>query len=166
MKEIETERITLRNFSSDDWRELQDIIVHYQESEFAKYDHKWPTDEEGLKKAVEWFSTGDSFLAVCLKSSGSLIGFIAVDQQREQKEKTHNLGYIFHPEYRGHGYAFEACKTAMDFVFNQLSADIIVSGTHPGNKPSVSLLKRLGLKEISQGEFTISKVEWQAHDRT
>jgi RimJ/RimL family protein N-acetyltransferase len=166
MKEIETKRITLRNFFPKDWQELRDIIVRYQESEFAKYDHKWLTDEEGIKKAVEWFSTGDSFLAVCLKSSGSLIGFISIDQQREQKEKTHNLGYIFHPEYQGHGYAFEGCKTAIDFVFNQLSADKILTATHPSNKPSVTLLRKLGLKEISQGEFMISKVEWQTRDCT
>ena len=161
MKEIEAVRITLRNFTIDDWQELREIIIHYQKSEFAKYDHKWPVDEEGLKKAVEWFSGGDSYLAVCLKSTGILIGFVAVDQQKDQPMKTHNLGYIFHPEYRGLGYAFEACKTAIEFVFNQLSADKILTGTHPDNYPSVSLLKKLGLRGISQGKFTISKDEWQ-----
>jgi len=50
----------------------------------------------------------------------------------------------------------------MDYVFGQLAADGILTGTHPANEPSVRLLKKLGFKGIDGGEFVISREEWLA----
>jgi RimJ/RimL family protein N-acetyltransferase len=77
----------------------------------------------------------------------------------------HNLGYVFHPGYHGHGYATEACRAAIDHVFDQLAADGILTGTHSANEPSVRLLKRLRLKGIGRGEFAIWREEWLALDQ-
>jgi hypothetical protein len=38
---IETPRLRIRTFCTDDWRELQEMIVTYQESEYARYDQLW-----------------------------------------------------------------------------------------------------------------------------
>ena len=38
----------------------------------------------------------------------------------------------------------------------------VTLGTHPDNEPSVRLLKRLGLRAIGKGEYTISQDEWLA----
>jgi RimJ/RimL family protein N-acetyltransferase len=162
MVTIETDRLAIRNFGADDWQGLQEMIVKYQESEYARYDHEWPTATEEIKSAVEWFAGGDSYLAVCLKTTGKLIGFIAIGRREEREGRVHNLGYIFHPDYHGQGYAMEGCQAAMDYVFGQLAADGILTGTHPANEPSVTLLEKLGLKEIEQGEFAISREEWLA----
>ena len=76
----------------------------------------------------------------------------------------HNLGYVFHPDYHGQGYAVESCRAAMAHVFGQLAADGILTGTRRANVASVRLLTRLGLqeKEISRGEYGISREEWLA----
>jgi hypothetical protein len=50
----------------------------------------------------------------------------------------------------------------MEYVFGQLAADGILTGTHPANKSSVRLLKKLGLRKVSGDEFAISKEEWLA----
>ena len=73
----------------------------------------------------------------------------------------HNLGYVFHPDYHGQGYALEGCRKIVDYVFDELLANRILTGTHPTNVPSVRLLKKLGLKEIAPGEFLLSLDEWQ-----
>ncbi|MBN1976765.1 MAG: GNAT family N-acetyltransferase [Anaerolineae bacterium] len=138
------------------------MAVQYQASESAKYEAPWPTSTEEVKGMVEWFAQGDSYLAVCLKAPGKPIGLVAIERRKDQEGAIHNLGYVFHPCYHGHGYATEACRAAMDCVFGQLAAEGILTGTHPDNEPSVRLLKKLGLKEIDQGEFAISREEWLA----
>jgi RimJ/RimL family protein N-acetyltransferase len=159
---IETDRLAIRNFGPDDWQDLQEVAVQYRASKWAKYEDPWPTSTEEVKGMVEWFAQGDGYLAVSLKATGKLIGLIAIERRKDQEERVHNLGYVFHPGYHGHGYATEGCRAAMDHVFGQLAADGILTGTHPANEPSVRLLKRLGLTEIDQGEFVMSREEWLA----
>ncbi|OGO05913.1 MAG: hypothetical protein A2Y73_03470 [Chloroflexi bacterium RBG_13_56_8] len=141
------------------------MAVQYQASELAKYEDPWPTSTEEIKGMAEWFAGGDEYLAVCLKATGKFIGLIAINRRGEQEERMHNLGYVFHPAYHGQGYATEGCRAVMNYVFGQLAADSILTGTHPANKPSVALLKRLGLKEVARGEFSISREEWLASER-
>ncbi len=157
---IETGRLTLRNFRPDDWQDLQEVTVQYQASDSAKYEPPSPTSAEEIQGIARWFAAGDDYLAVCLKATGRVIGLIAIERRKDREEQVHNLGYVFHPAYWGHGYATEGCRAAMDYIFRRLGAVAIVTGTNPANEPSVRLLNRLGLKSIGQGEYAISKEEW------
>jgi RimJ/RimL family protein N-acetyltransferase len=138
------------------------VAIQYRTSEWAKYEAQWPTSTEEVKGMVEWFAKGDDYLAVCLKATGKLIGLIAIERRKDQEGPVHNLGYVFHPGYHGHGYATEGCQAAMAYVFGPLAAEGILTGTHPANEPSVRLLENLGLRGIGQGEFAISREEWLA----
>ena len=40
MTPITTERLEIRNFRADDWAELQEIIVQFQDSQYSDYDHE------------------------------------------------------------------------------------------------------------------------------
>jgi hypothetical protein len=53
---IETDRLTIRNFGSDDWQDLQEVAVQYRASEWAKYEDPWPTSTEEVKGMAEWFA--------------------------------------------------------------------------------------------------------------
>jgi RimJ/RimL family protein N-acetyltransferase len=161
MIHLETDRLIIRNFRPDDWQDLQETVVQYQASEWARYEDRWPTAKEEVKDMAKWLAGGDDYLAVCLKEMGKLIGLIAINRRQEQAGRVYNLGYVFHPSYHGHGYATESCQAATDYVFGQLGAHGILTGTHPANRPSVRLLERLGLKEIAHGEFAISREEWK-----
>jgi RimJ/RimL family protein N-acetyltransferase len=99
-------------------------------------------------------------LAVCLKREETVIGMVHIGQRDNRGEQVHNLGYIFHPGYGGQGYATEACRAAMAYVFGKLGADSFLTGTHPDNEPSVRLLKRLGFEEGGGGEYVISREAW------
>lgn len=160
MVSLETNRLAIRNFSPDDWQELQEMAIQYQASEAAQYEDPWPTSTDEVKGMATWFAGGDDYLAVCLKPTGPLIGLVAINRRQEQEERVYNLGYVFHPGYSGHGYATESCRAAMGYLFDQLGAEGILTGTHPDNKPSIALLRRLGLHEIGGGEWTLSRAEW------
>lgn len=138
------------------------MIIHYQASESAQYEPPWPTSLQEIQDMTTWFATGDDYLCVCLKPTGKIIGLLAIERRNDEEERVHNLGYIFDPAYQGHGYAIEGCRAVMSYVFDQLAVVAIHTGTHPDNQSSVRLLTKLGLTRINQGEFVLSREEWQA----
>jgi RimJ/RimL family protein N-acetyltransferase len=162
---LETDRLVIRNFTPDDWQELQEMVIAYQATDAARFEDPWPTSAEKVKEIAGWFAGGDDYLAVCLKDVGTLIGLVAINRRQEGEQQIHNLGYVFHPGYAGRGYATESCRAAMGHLFDQLAAEGILTGTHPDNVASVALLKRLGLHEIGGGEWALSREEWLALDR-
>jgi RimJ/RimL family protein N-acetyltransferase len=149
MTKLETERLIIRNFKADDWQDLQEMAVKYQASEYAQYDHKWPTDTEEIKDVAEWFAGGDDYLAVCLRATGKLIGFIAL-KSKEEADGEYSLGYVFNPDHHGQGYATEGCQAILDYAFGSLNAERVVTGTAEANTPSCQLLRRLGMRKMGQ----------------
>ena len=164
MTTLQTERLDIRNFRPEDWRDLHEMIVQYQASEYAQYDDRWPTSEQELQGIAKWFSEGDSYLAVCQRATGKLIGLVAQNMVERDDGPAPNLGYIFNFDYHSQGYATEACRATIDHIFEHTSASKIVTGTATANEPSCRLLKRLGLRESAKtpGEFTITRDEWLA----
>jgi RimJ/RimL family protein N-acetyltransferase len=160
MLTVETERLMLRSFTPDDWQELQELAIAYQATESAKFEDPWPNSAEAVKGFAEWLARTEEYLAVCLKPTGRLIGFIAIERRKEHAGRLHNLGYVFHPGYSGQGYATEGCSAAMGYIFGPLAAEGIVTGTRPENTPSVALLKRLGLRATDNCEWVMSREEW------
>ncbi len=159
---IETERLRIRNFAKDDWLGLHEVITHYQASESAVYEDPWPTSSGEIMAITTAFSSGDEYLCVCLKATGRIIGLLAIERRKDQKDEVRNLGYIFDPACHRQGYATEGCRAVMRHVFVELGAAAILTGTNPANHASVCLLTKLGLKQINEGEFFLSREEWQA----
>ena len=150
MTMLETERLIIRNFQTSDWHALHELIVQYQASELAPYDHQWPTSKEDIRKVTEWFAAGDSFLAVCLKDTSQLIGFVSLNAEEGDDQRQFNTGYVFNHDFRGHGYATEACRAVLHRAFGPLQAYRVVSGTAAINRASCRLLERLGFKKIGE----------------
>lgn len=142
------------------------MIVKYQASPVAAYDHKWPTAPEEIRRVTEWFANGDSYLAVCRRESegGGFIGFVALNPDKTPPLPAYNLGYVFDEAYHGRGYATEACHAALRRAFDDLHAAQVVSGTHRANAPSVKLLRRLGFREVAgrEGFHVLPRQTWEA----
>lgn len=176
--EIETERLTIRNFTVDDWKDLQEMIIQKESSEYAIYDHEWPTTEKEIKSITKWFASGNRFLAVCLKKTGKLIGFISLGNPNGEGNREFDLGFCFNFNYHGKGYATEGCKAVVRYAFSELKAENVTCSTAAANSPSCNLLNRLGMRKTGEGiasfrktlegkpieftgwTFTISRDEW------
>lgn len=150
MTTLETERLLIRNFRSSDADALVEIITRYASSELAAYDQPWPTSPEEIKQVTTWFASGDSYLAVCLKATERLIGFVALNPEGQADQPTFNLGYIFHFDYHGKGYASEACRAVLTHAFEHYQAARVVTGTAAINHASCRLLERLGFQKIAE----------------
>lgn len=150
MTTLETERLLIRNFHSDDADALVAIITRYMASELAAYDQPWPTSPEEIKQVTAWFASGDNYLAVCLKATGQLIGFVALNPEGQADQRTFNLGYVFHFDYHSKGYASEACGAVLAHAFEHYQADRVVTGTAALNRASCRLLERLGFQKMGE----------------
>ena len=158
---IETERLIIRNFTVNDWKPLQEMIVQKESSEYAIYDHQWPTTEKEIKGITQWFASGNSYFAVCLKNTNplgftGLIGFIALNNI-EGEDKAFDLGYCFNFDYHGKGYATEGCKALLKYAFLHWKTEKILCSTAAANGPSCKLLRRLGMKKTKEETTSFRK---------
>ncbi|HEX3049756.1 MAG TPA: GNAT family N-acetyltransferase [Aggregatilineaceae bacterium] len=105
------------------------MIQQYAASEYAAYDHPWPTSDDEIKGVTEWFASGDHYFAVCLKETGQLVGLVALNPEEDDVHAL-NLGYVFD--------------------FEQLQVEKVVTGTAAENQPSCRLLERLGFEKTGE----------------
>ena len=175
MTTLTTERLVIRCFTVDDASALREIILQYQASEYAVYDHAWPTSVDEIRGVAEWFASGDTFLAVGLRESGGLNGYVALNPVEEASVQDHGpnhvygLGYCFNFDYHGRGYATEACRAALGRAFDELGADRVTAGTAAANAPSCRLLAGLGFRRTGEDSTSFrtnpdgTPIEFLAH---
>ncbi|MEN6316987.1 MAG: GNAT family protein [Clostridiaceae bacterium] len=140
---LETERLIIRNFVKNDWKDLYEYLSL---KEVLKYEPSCESDEEDcMKKAVER-SKSNTFLAVCLKENGKMIGHIYFSQVEPKEYLTWEIGYIFNPEFYGRGYATEASRGILQYGIEELGAHRIIAMCNPENTASWKLLERLSMR--------------------
>src|SRR5690349_21510114 len=137
---METERLLLRRFNFDDW---QDLFEYLSQEKVVKYEPYGVFTEEASKQEAVKRSENDAFWAVSLKDSKKMIGNIYLSKQEFD---TWELGYVFNANYQGKGYATEAARALVDYVFKQKNAHRIIAMCNPLNESSWKLLERLGMR--------------------
>jgi RimJ/RimL family protein N-acetyltransferase len=63
------------------------------------------------------------------------------------------VGYSFHPDARGKGYATEACAAAMDWAFDVLGWSEVIHSIAPANIASQAVAQRLGSRNRGPGKL-------------
>ena len=161
---IETERLILRQWKESDYLPF---INMGSDLEVMKYFPKCLTQEESINfiKAVTGIIDENKwgFWAVELKKSQEFIGFIGLHSQPTQFDFSPciEIGWRLAKDFWGQGYATEGAKAALEYAFNTLNLDKVVSFTSSVNKPSESVMKKLGMKKVT--EFNHPKLP-QNHD--
>lgn len=145
---METERLTIRRFQPDDWQDLHEYL---SDEQVVKYEPYRPfTPEQSREEAAR--RAGDkSFLAVCLKETGKLIGNLYFAAQQPDEFMTWEVGYVFSRRYQGKGYATEGVNRLMEHLFEDLHAHRVEAHCNPQNTASWRLLERLHFRK--EGHF-------------
>lgn len=164
---IKTERLVLRPFELDD---LDARHAYESRPDVARFLY-WPPRTraecaEKLKASLDMSTIeqeGDTLkLAVALADSGELIG----DVNLEWLSSAHSnaeIGYIFHPEHHGHGYAGEAAAELLRLGFDELGVHRVIGRCEARNTASAKVLRKLGMRQeahLVENEFV--KDEWQS----
>ncbi len=138
MKSIETIRLTIRDFTLEDAKDLHKILGDAETMRNCEP----PYDFEKTKDFLESFCIGrHGAVAAVEKQSQKLIGYILFN---ELEPGAYEIGWLFNRSYWRQGYAYEACKAVVDYAFCELNAHKVFSETVDSVK-SVGLMKKLGM---------------------
>ncbi len=140
MRELWTERLHIRDFSPEDWKDLHEYLSDKKVLRYEPYDAF--TEEESRQEAAKR-SKNQDFYAVCLADTNKVIGNLYFS---EQNFGTWELGYVFNAAYQGKGYACEAATALLQNAFVKLGARRVVAMCNPENIASWRLLERLGMR--------------------
>ncbi len=138
MKQIETPRLIIRDFTLEDARDLHDIFG----DEETMLNCEPAYDFEKTRAFLESFCIGrHGAVAAVEKQSQKLIGYILFN---EFDPGVYEMGWFFNRSYWRQGYAYEACKAVIDYAFWDLGAHKAFAEAIDGVK-SVGLMKKLGM---------------------
>ena len=166
---IHTERAMLRRFAPSD---LADVNAYQSNESVVRY-LAWEaqTSDESVRFLAEracmtrLAADGDGVVyavdtGIASGRSARVVGEIillldSVPQARLE------IGWIFHPDVHGHGYASEAARAVIDMCFTTLCAHRLIARVDPRNLASARLSERLGMRhEGVQREDHFLKGEW------
>jgi RimJ/RimL family protein N-acetyltransferase len=162
---ITTARLHLRPFVPED---LDDLHAIQSREDVTRYLYWGPRSrEEVAEKLAERTAMtrldkeGDSLLcAVVLPGSGTVIGDVNL-WWRSAEHRQGEIGYVFHPDHHGHGYAGEAATEMLRLGFEGLGLHRIIGRADGRNAASARLLEKLGMRREAyfvQNEFV--RGEW------
>jgi RimJ/RimL family protein N-acetyltransferase len=98
---------------------------------------------------------------LAVEHGGEVIGNVnvVVDPDNRQGE----IGFVFHPDHQGHGYATEAARALVDHAFEHYGLHRVYGRLEPRNLASARVLEKLGMRrEAHLIENEWIKGEWQS----
>jgi RimJ/RimL family protein N-acetyltransferase len=153
---IATERLLLR-----DWREadLDPFVAMNADPVVMEFFPETYTEERTRRFVAvireRWTQLGYSLWAVERKDTGRLIGYIGLWPATFPAHFTPavEVGWRLAADQWGHGYATEGARAALDYGFNTVGLDEIVSFTSAINVRSWRVMERLGMRRDVNGDF-------------
>ena len=141
---LETERLVLRNYKETDF---SDILKYFSSEEVSKYEDFEPMSEEDVRNIIAEWKGMDNRLVAELKSTNTVIGSIGY---WTDDEGHHCIDYDFNPDYSGKGYATEAGKELVHYLFEIIGVSGVYGDCDVYNESSWRLMERLGFRRIQE----------------
>jgi RimJ/RimL family protein N-acetyltransferase len=162
---IDTERLRLRPYEMGD---LNDLFAYRTRPDVTRYVYWEPRDRDdvaaGLSRRARSRSLereGDELiLATELRETGRTIGDVSL-QWISAAHRQAEIGFVFHPDYHGKGYASEAAREMLRLGFEGVGFHRIEGRCDARNDASARLMERLGMRrEAHLVENEWFKGEW------
>lgn len=144
MVNLETERLILRNYRETDFC---DILNYFSNEKVSQYEDFYPMSAAQVKEIIAEWKEMDNRLVVELKSTNIVIGSIGY---WTDEEGHHCIDYDFNPEYGGKGYATEAGRELLSYLFETIGVTAVYGDCDVRNESSWKLLERLGFQRMQQ----------------
>jgi RimJ/RimL family protein N-acetyltransferase len=99
---------------------------------------------ERLQREITRMDTHQfQYWPIHLLSSNEHVGCCGLRPYKPE-DGAHELGFHLKPKYWGQGLAVEAARAAIGFAFENIGAQALCAGHHPGNMNSKKVLEKLG----------------------
>jgi RimJ/RimL family protein N-acetyltransferase len=162
-----TERLDLRPFARADFEALLGIQSRADVARYLFWDPRTAAEvREALDakiRSTAIVAEGDNLsLAAVLRDSGELIGDCSL-RWLSAEHRQGEIGFVFHPDHHGRGYATEAAEALLALAFDDLGLHRVVGRLEARNEASARVLERLGMRrEAHLVENEHVKGEWQS----
>lgn len=174
-----TDRLLLRRFAESDFAAYAD---RRGRADVYRYLLEPVPGPEALRQKFQtalsgaFLTDGDALrLSVALRADGTILGDVMLKIASLQSRQA-EIGYVFHPDAGGKGYATEAVRGLIGFGFAQVGCHRIFARLDAANRGSVGVMERLGLRrealfvqnDFSNGEwsdeavYALLRPEWEA----
>jgi len=166
MHTIETRRIHLRPFTSDD---LDEFALMGRDPEVMRYIGTGrPQSREQttarLNGIIEHQNRhGFGLWAAIDKASGAWMGFCGLQFLDNTSEV--EVGYRLAKRFWGMGLASEGAKASLRYGFEELGLEQIVAVVQPENVASQRVLEKIGLRYLKDARFYNTDVNYYALTR-
>jgi RimJ/RimL family protein N-acetyltransferase len=170
--ELRTERTLLRPFAARDLADVAGLLGHEDVVRYLDWDLHSPQqaaaaldrwtgmirlagDGDGLHIAVEVDDVG-----VEAAAGRRVVGVIILMLDSASNRRL-EIGWIFHPEVHGRGFATEAARAVLPVCFRRLRTHRVVAKLDARNTASARVAQRLGMRhEAVLREDHLCKGEW------
>ena len=157
---LETERLVLRLPRLDDFERYAQL---HADADAARYIGGVLPRAAAWRKFLQmpgaWAVQGFAMFSVEDKASGLWLG--QMGPWRPDGWPGNEIGYAFHPDAWGRGYAFEAAVAAIDWAFDALGWREVIHTIAPANTASKRVAERLGSRYLRMGMLP-PPVDWGA----
>ena len=148
---LETPRLVLREFSTDDIDALATVI---SDSDTMRY-YPAPFDRDGVEEWIgrnrrRYQTDGFGLWGMVLKLSGDLVGDCGLMRQDVDGILEIEIGYHVRRDLWGQGLATEAARACRDYGFAKLQVDRLISLIRPENVPSRRVAEKNGMKIVKE----------------
>lgn len=140
--QLETERLLLRLPCIEDFERFAEMFADPSSHHIGGPLQRHEAWRRFLQMPGAWMLQGYAMFSVVEKATGLWVGQ-AGPWQPDGWPGT-EVGYSFHHDARGKGYATEACTAAMDWAFDTLGWTDIIHSIAPTNAASQAVAVRLG----------------------
>lgn len=148
MKILETERLILRQFSTED---AEFILALLNEPSFIQNigDRGVRTTADAVAYLTKgpiasYAKNGFGLYAVLLKETDEPIGMCGLIK-RDGLEDV-DIGYAFLPQFWSKGYAVESARAVKAYAKDTIGLKRLVAITDPTNEGSIRILEKIGLR--------------------
>lgn len=161
MKYLETEHLILRSWKEED----REPYFHINQDPKVIECLLGPLTEQQVDLFIEAMNKQQhdrnyTLWAVEEKATGGMMGFIGLNYVEWEAPFTPavEIGWRLGSEYWGKGYATEGAKAVLEYGFEQLGLQEIVSFTVPANKRSQRVMEKIGMMREEKGDFCHPKL--------
>ena len=148
---LETERLRLRVQQAGDFERYAEMLAHPSSLHIGGPLLRHEAWRRFLQMPGAWMVQGFAMFSVVEKSSGRWMG--QAGPWCPDGWPGTEVGYSFHMDARGKGYATEASAAAMDYAFDILGWDEVIHSISPENTASQAVAQRLGSRNRGPGKL-------------
>jgi RimJ/RimL family protein N-acetyltransferase len=159
---IETERLRLRRLVPGDLAAMHAIESRPEVVRWLYWEPRTEAEVSlALDRRIAWPAEHGFTVGAELLATGALVGHVGLTVEPEHRQG--EIGFIFHPDHQGRGYATEAAAAVLALGFDRYGLHRVSGRLEARNTASARVLEKLGMRReahLIENEWV--KGEWQS----